>query len=73
MRKGVVERQGKPLLECSRKVEKGVEMPVDERLNWAMQDFDKWDVSSDAEGHGRKGSKIHHIPRIHMILSYMLG
>ena len=73
MRKGVVERQGKLLMGCSRKAEEQVEKPVDERLNWAIQDFEKRDVSLGVERYSKKGSKIHQMQRIYMILRYMLG
>lgn len=69
MRKGVVERQRKPLMGCLRKVQR----PADQRLNWAIQDLEKQDTSLGRERYSKKCSKIHQIQQIYVILSYMFG
>lgn len=58
---------------CSGKVEKRVQKPVDERLNWLIQDFEKKDISLGVERYSKKVSKIHQMQRIYVILSYTLG
>lgn len=36
-----------------------MDKPVDVRLNWAIQDFEKQDVSLRVERYSKKGSKSH--------------
>lgn len=50
-----------------------MEKPVDERLNRAIQDFEKRDVSLGVERYSRQDSKFYQMQKMYGILSYMLG